>query len=467
MARQNIILENLHIDRVAAEGKCVSKVDGKVIFTSKTAPGDIIDARVTKKKKNYVEATPIRYLQKSALRVEPVCTHFELCGGCKWQHLPYESQLEFKQQQVIDQLQRIGKLDTSDIRPILGSAKIFKYRNKLEYTFTNYKWLTEEQIQSGEEINRNGVGFHLPGRFSSVLDIDNCHLQKEPSNEIRLFVKFFALRNNLTFYNVKVHKGLLRNMVVRTTEGDDLMIIMQFGEDNLKDINLLMKEIKEHFPEITSLNYVINTKKNDAYYDQEVIHFSGKAYITEVMDGISFKIGPKSFFQTNSTQAIQLYEKAIELAGLNGQQITYDLYCGTGTISNLVSSKSLKVIGIEYIPEAILDARENSKRNGITNTYFEAADIKDILNKEYFELHGTPDVIITDPPRAGMHQEVVASINASGAEKVVYISCNPATQARDLELMTNYDISTIQPVDMFPHTHHVENIVLMTLKSYI
>ncbi len=465
MRRQNNILENLQIDRVAAEGKCVSKVDGKVIFTTKTAPGDIIDARIIRKKKNYLEAIPIRYLQKSDLRVDPFCTHFELCGGCKWQHLPYKSQLEFKQQQVIDQLERIGKLNASTIQPILGSSNTVKYRNKLEYTFTNHKWLTEEQIQSGEEINRNGVGFHLPGKFNHVLDLDQCHLQREPTNEIRLFVKFFAIRNNLTFYNVKIHKGLLRNMVVRTTEGDDLMIILQFGEDNKKDIKLLMTEIKLRFPEITSLNYIVNTKKNDSYYDLDVINFSGKDHITETVEGIKFKIGPKSFFQTNTTQAIQLYKKAIELAGLDGQQVVYDLYCGTGTISNLISKKSLKVIGIEYIPEAIEDARENSKLNGIENTYFEAADIKDVLTKEYFEKHGQPDVIITDPPRAGMHKEVVNSINASGTKRLVYISCNPATQARDLELLTNYDISAIQPIDMFPHTHHVENIVLMTLKS--
>ena len=465
MRRQNTILENLRIDAVAAEGKCVSKTDGKVIFTSKTAPGDVIDARIVRKKKNYLEAETIRYIKKSAQRIEPFCSHFELCGGCKWQHLPYDDQLKFKEQQVIDQLQRIGKLEISNVQPILGSTETTKYRNKLEYTFTNYKWLTKQQIDSGEEINRNGLGFHLPGRFDRVLDIDQCHLQKEPTNDLRVFIKFFAINNGLSFYNVKKHEGLLRNLIVRTTEGDDLMVIVQFGENDMDGIVKIMKEIKENFPEITSLNYIINQKGNDSFYDLEVINFSGKSYIKESISGITFKIGPKSFFQTNTKQATHLYNKAIEMAELDGSQIVYDLYCGTGTISNLIAAKSKKVIGIELIPEAIDNANENSTYNNISNTYFEAADIKDVLNNEFFDAHGTPDVIITDPPRSGMHTDVVKAINESGASKIVYISCNPATQARDLELLTNYKVSVVQPIDMFPHTHHVENIVSLTLKS--
>ncbi len=464
-SKKKIVLENLTVESVAAEGKCIAHADGKVVFLTKCAPGDVVDARVTKKKLNYYEAVPTTYHQLSSVRQDPFCTHFNLCGGCKWQHMEYSSQLEYKQQQVVDQLERIGKLSLPPISPIIGSENTQLYRNKLEYTFTDSKWLTDDQVKSSEEIDRNGVGFHIPGRFDRIVDLDQCFLQKEPTNELRLYIKFFAIRNKMSFYNTKNHSGLLRNLVIRTTENDEVMVIVQFGKNDHENIKKLMQAIVNDFPEITSLNYIINTKKNDSYYDQEVINYSGLNYITEEINGIKFRVGPKSFFQTNTAQAKLLYAKVIVLADIKDNEVVYDLYCGTGTISNLVANKSKKVIGLEYVPEAIEDAELNSKINNISNTQFIAGDIKDLLSDNFFKEHSKPDLIITDPPRAGMHKDVVEAINNSGANKVVYVSCNPATQARDLELMSEmYVVEVVQPVDMFPQTHHVENIVLLSRK---
>ncbi len=436
-----------------------------MIFISGAAPGDLVDIRIVKKKKNYLEAVPITFHEWSDKRVEPFCYHFGQCGGCKWQHLNYESQLEFKQQQVIDQLERIGKVQIPRISPIIPSDKTQLYRNKLEYTFTNRRWLTKEEIESGEEINRNGLGFHMPGRFDRLLDIDHCYLLPEPSNELRLFIKFFAISHNLTFYDVHSFSGLLRNLIIRVADTGEIMVVIQFGENNPDKIRLLMDEVHTSFPEITSLNYVVNTRKNDKFNDLEVKNYAGSPYISETMDDFRFRIGPKSFFQTNTAQALKLYRTAREFAGLTGKEVVYDLYCGAGTISNFIARDAARVVGLEYIEDAVHDARANSEINNIENTKFFSGDIKDNLNTEFFSTHGNPDVIITDPPRAGMHKEVVKALMSSKADKIVYISCNPATQARDIELMSEYyNVLKIQPVDMFPHTQHVENVVLLNHK---
>ncbi|MCH8231204.1 MAG: 23S rRNA (uracil(1939)-C(5))-methyltransferase RlmD [Bacteroidetes bacterium] len=465
MRIKNNIIRNIRVESVAAEGKGIGKNNGQVIFISGTAPGDLVDVRILKKKKNYLEAVPLKFHELSDKRVEPFCYHFGQCGGCKWQHLNYESQLEIKQQQVIDQLERIGKVQIPRINPIIASDKTQLYRNKLEYTFTNRRWLTKEEIETGEDINRSGLGFHMPGRFDRVLDIDHCYLLPEPSNELRLFMKFFAINNNLTFYDVYSHSGLLRNLIIRVTDTGEIMVIIQFGENNPDKIRFLMDEVNTSFPEITSLNYVVNTKKNDTFYDLEVKNYAGTQYITETMDDIHFRIGPKSFFQTNTSQALKLYRTAREFAGLTGNEVVYDLYCGAGTISNFIARNARRVIGLEHIEEAVNDAKINSEINNIENTEFYCGDIKDNLNAEFFSTHGNPDVIITDPPRAGMHKDVVKALIASEANKIVYISCNPATQARDIELMTEYyNVLNVQPVDMFPHTQHVENVVLLQQK---
>lgn len=465
MRTKTNIIRNIRVESVAAEGKCIGKNNGQVIFISGTAPGDLVDVRILKKKKNYLEAVPLKFHELSDKRVEPFCFHFGPCGGCKWQHLNYESQLEFKQQQVIDQLERIGKVQIPQISPIIASDKTQRYRNKLEYTFTNRRWLTKAEIETGENINRNGLGFHMPGRFDRVLDIDHCYLLPEPSNELRLFMKFFAINNNLTFYDVHSHSGLLRNLIIRVTDTGEIMVIIQFGENNTDKIRFLMDEVNTSFPEITSLNYVVNTKKNDTFNDLEVKNYAGTPYITETMDDLHFRIGPKSFFQTNTSQALKLYRIAREFAGLTGNEVVYDLYCGAGTISNFIARNAGLVIGLEHIKEAVNDAKINSEINNIENTEFYCVDIKDNLNADFYSTHGNPDVIITDPPRAGMHKDVVKTLIASEANKIVYISCNPATQARDIELMSGYyNVSNVQPVDMFPHTQHVENVVLLQQK---
>ncbi|PIB35943.1 23S rRNA (uracil-5-)-methyltransferase RumA [Reichenbachiella sp. 5M10] len=463
--RKQIRLDHLEIEAVAAEGKSVARHDGQVVFVKGAVPGDVVDVQVTKKRKAFMEGSPVVFHQYSDLRVDPVCDYFGTCGGCKWQHLNYPSQLEYKQQQVEDSLQRIAKVELAGMSPIIGSQKKLRYRNKLEFTFSNKKWLTKEQISTEEEIQRNGLGFHIPGLFDKVVDVDTCHLMEEPTNAIKNEIRAYALRNGLTFFDIRDQHGLLRNLMIRLTDHGDLMVLLQFFEPDMEAIDGLMAHVQNAFPEITSLLYVINQKKNDTIFDQEVIVYHGEDHIVETMGDLRFKIGPKSFYQTNSAQAKLLYDKTIEFAGLTGDELVYDLYTGTGTIANYCAHSAKKVIGIEYVEDAIKDAFVNSEVNGITNTDFFAGDMKDVLNDSFVREHGTPHVIITDPPRAGMHEDVVDMILKLAPQKVVYVSCNPATQARDIALMdASYRVERIQPVDMFPHTHHVENIVLLIKK---
>ncbi len=464
--RINTVFEGVKIESMAAEGKCIARVDDKVIFVKEAAPGDVADIRITRKKKSFLEGVPIKFHEYSDKRAEPFCEHFGICGGCKWQHINYETQLFYKRQQVIDCLERIAKVELPEIQPILSSESTRYYRNKMEYTFTNRKWLTPEEIKSGKEINRDAVGFHIPGRFDWVIDIEKCHLQDDISNKIRLEIKEFAKDNDLSFYDILKNNGLLRILIVRITSLGEIMVIVQFGENDTSKIDLLLSHVKEIFPEITSLQYVINTKKNDTFNDLEVKTFSGKSYITEQLENLKFRIGPKSFFQTNSQQALTLYKVARDFAGLSGDEVVYDLYTGTGTIANFVAKGAKKVVGLEYVEDAIKDANTNTEINNITNTEFFSGDIKDLLDETFLSAHGQPDVIITDPPRAGMHKDVVEMLLKAKAQKIVYISCNPATQARDVAVLdVQYKVTKVQPVDMFPQTHHVENVVLLELKN--
>lgn len=460
------IIENVEIVDVAAEGKSIAKIDDMVVFIPYGAPGDIVDIKLDKKKKSFAEAHIERMVRPSEIRIEPFCEHFGVCGGCKWQHLPYDFQLKFKRQQVVDALQRIAKVEIPEIPTTIGSDNTTCYRNKLEYTFSNKSWLTFEQMKSGEEFpDRNAVGFHIPGAFDKVLNINKCWLQDNISDEIRLFIRDYALSKGYTFYDLKNQQGLMRTIMVRIASTCEIMLIVVFGEDNPEAVNDVMEAIKEKFPQITSLLYVINLKVNDTIGDQEVITYSGKPYIEEEMEGLKFRIGPKSFYQTNSHQAYKLYSKTREFAHLTGNELVYDLYTGTGTIANFVARQCRKVVGIEYVPEAIDDARLNSQVNGIDNTLFYAGDMKDILTDSFVAEHGVPDVMIIDPPRAGMHEDVVKVILNAAPKRIVYVSCNPATQARDVALLDcKYKITDIQPVDMFPHTHHVENIIAMDLR---
>lgn len=460
------IIENVEIVDVAAEGKSIAKIDDMVVFIPYGAPGDIVDIKLDKKKKSFAEAHIERMVKPSEIRVEPFCEHFGVCGGCKWQHLPYDFQLKFKRQQVVDALQRIAKVEIPEIPETIGSDNTTCYRNKLEYTFSNKSWLTFEQMKSGEEFpDRNAVGFHIPGAFDKVLNINKCWLQDDISNEIRLFIRDYALSKGYTFYDLKNQQGLMRTIMVRITSACEIMLIVVFGEDNPEAVTDVMGAIKEKFPQITSLLYVINLKANDTIGDQEVITYAGKPYIEEEMEGLKFRIGPKSFYQTNSHQAYKLYSKTREFAHLTGNELVYDLYTGTGTIANFVARQCRKVVGVEYVPEAIEDARLNSQVNGIDNTLFYAGDMKDILTDSFVAEHGVPDVMIIDPPRAGMHEDVVKVILNAAPKRIVYVSCNPATQARDVALLDcKYKITDIQPVDMFPHTHHVENIIAMDLR---
>ena len=460
------IIENVEIVDVAAEGKSIAKIDDMVVFIPYGAPGDIVDIKLDKKKKSFAEAHIERMVRPSEIRIEPFCEHFGVCGGCKWQHLPYDFQLKFKRQQVVDALQRIAKVEIPEIPTTIGSDNTTCYRNKLEYTFSNKSWLTFEQMKSGEEFpDRNAVGFHIPGAFDKVLNINKCWLQDNISNEIRLFIRDYALSKGYTFYDLKNQRGLMRTIMVRIASTCEIMLIVVFGEDNPEAVNDVMEAIKEKFPQITSLLYVINLKVNDTIGDQEVITYSGKPYIEEEMEGLKFRIGPKSFYQTNSHQAYKLYSKTREFAHLTGNELVYDLYTGTGTIANFVARQCRKVVGVEYVPEAIDDARLNSQVNGIDNTLFYAGDMKDILTDSFVAEHGVPDVMIIDPPRAGMHEDVVKVILNAAPKRIVYVSCNPATQARDVALLDcKYKITDIQPVDMFPHTHHVENIIAMDLR---
>lgn len=461
------LLEGVTITDVAAEGKALARVNDLVVFVPYVAPGDIVDIQLIRKKHNYAEGKAVAFHKYAEERAVPFCEHFGVCGGCKWQHLPYEAQLRYKQKQVIDNLTRIGKVDLGEILPIMGSEKTRFYRNKLEFTFSNKKWLTEEQVQSGEPIEcMNGLGFHIPNMFDKVLDINKCWLQADISNRIRLAIKNYCLKHEgYPFYDLRNQEGFVRTLMIRTASTGDLMVVLVFYHEDKERREALLDYVAEQFPEITSLLYVINSKCNDTITDQEICLFKGKDFIIEEMEGLKFKIGAKSFYQTNSEQAYHLYSVARNFAGLTGSELVYDLYTGTGTIANFVSRQAKEVIGIEYVPEAIEDAKVNSALNGITNTKFFAGDMKDLLTQDFINEHGRPDVIITDPPRAGMHDDVIRTILFARPKRIVYVSCNPATQARDLNLLdVAYAVRKVQPVDMFPHTHHVENVVLLELK---
>lgn len=460
------LLEGIEITDVAAEGNAIARVDNMVIFVPYGAPGDVADIKIDRKKHSYAEGHIDRLVTPSDIRVEPRCEHFGTCGGCRWQHLPYQFQIEAKQRQVKDALDRIAKIEYPGIMPILGSKTIYGYRNKMEYTFSNRCWLTFEQMRSGEEFpDRDAAGFHIPGAFDKVLDIKQCHLQDDLGNRIRLFVKKYCKENNLPFYDLRAQHGFIRTLMIRIASTGEVMVVAVTGSDDVAAIESMLNALNAQFPEITSLHYVINLKVNDSIADQNVIHFSGKPYIEEEMEGLKFRVGPKSFYQTNSLQAYELYKVVRDFAELKGNELVYDLYTGTGTIANFVSSRANHVIGIEYVKEAIDDAIINSEANGITNTEFYAGDMKDVLTDEFIAGHGHPDVMIVDPPRAGMHQDVVDVILRARPKCIVYVSCNPATQARDLQLLDGaYRVIAVQPVDMFPHTHHVENVVKLTLR---
>ncbi|MDB0027112.1 23S rRNA (uracil(1939)-C(5))-methyltransferase RlmD [Flavobacteriales bacterium] len=464
--RKPIFLENIEIIDTANKGKSVAKHDGRAIFIEGGVPGDICDITVFKRRKKYWEARIKKIHTYSEKRTEPKCEHFGTCGGCKWQNMKYESQLSFKQNEVLNNLKRIGGIYLPHHQEIIGSENEYFYRNKMEYTFSNKRWLTIEEIQSEEDIkDKDACGFHVPGMFDKVINLNNCYLQQEPSNAIRLSVKKFADKNNLTYFDIRNHHGLLRNLMIRTSSTNDLMVLVQFYENDKKNINLLMEHIKTSFPKITSLLYIINQKANNTMYDQEVMCYNGEDHIMEEMDGLHFQIGAKSFFQTNSEQAKVLYRKTKELAQITKNDLVYDLYTGTGTIAQYVATSAKKVVGIDSVGEGIKAAYENAKCNNIDNCIFYTGDMKEIFTDEFIAKNGAPDVIITDPPRDGMHKKVVEQILKIGAKRIVYVSCNSATQARDLALMDElYKVNHIQPVDMFPQTHHVENIVVLELK---
>lgn len=458
------LLEKVTITDVAAEGKAVAKVNELVIFVPYVVPGDVVDLQVKRKKNHYAEAVAVKFHEKSPLRTEPFCSHFGVCGGCKWQCLSYEEQLKYKQKQVFDNLTRIGKVELPEFRPILGSEKTRFYRNKLEFTFSNKRWLTEEEVKQDVKYDQmNAVGFHIPGAFDKVLAIDKCWLQDDISNQIRNAVRDYAYAHNFPFFDLRTQEGLLRNIMIRTSSTGELMVVLQCkvtDDEGRRKMEEILQFMADSFPQITSLMYVINNKCNDTIGDLDVEVFKGNDHIFEEMEGLRFKVGPKSFYQTNSEQAYNLYKVAREFAGLTGNELVYDLYTGTGTIANFVARQARKVVGIEYVPEAIEDAKVNSTLNGIDNTLFYAGDMKDILTNDFIAEHGRPDVIITDPPRAGMHNDVIDVILAAEPKRIVYVSCNPATQARDLQLLDGkYKVTAVQPVDMFPHTHHVENVV--------
>ncbi len=461
------VFEKVEILDAGSEGKAVARVNDKVVFVPFVVPGDIVDIKITKKRSSYMEGRATHFHVYSEKRVEPVCEHFGLCGGCRWQNLSYEQQLIYKQKQVKDNLERIGKFEMPELQPILPSKNSYFYRNKLEFTFSNRKWLTDfSKEMNFEDQNMNGLGFHMPGIFDRIVDIEKCHLQEDPSNEIRLAVKQYAIEHNLEFYNVKSWTGFLRNIIIRNTSIGEWMVIVVFQHEEKEAMEGLLNYIADTFPMITSLMYVVNPKKNDVISDLEIQLFEGNPYIIEEMEGLKFKIGPISFYQTNPQQAYSLYKVAREFADLQGNEIVYDLYTGTGTIANFIAAKAKKVVGIEYVHSAILDARENSWLNEISNTVFYDGDIAIVLNEEFVELNGKPDIIITDPPRAGMHEKVVKQILKMAPQKIVYVSCNSATQARDVTILSeNYEVEKIQPVDMFPQTHHVENVMLLVRKN--
>ena len=460
------LLEKVTITDVAAEGKALAKVNDLVIFVPYVVPGDVVDLQIKRKKNHYAEAVAVKIHEKSPLRAQPFCQHYGVCGGCKWQCLAYEEQIRYKQKQVYDNLTRIGKVELPEFMPILGSEKTKFYRNKLEFTFSNKRWLTEEEVREDVKYDQmNAVGFHIPGAFDKVLAIEKCWLQDDISNQIRNAIRDYAYEHDYAFFNLRTQEGMLRNIMIRTSSTGELMVLLQckiVEERELVKMKELLQYVADKFPQITSLLYVINNKCNDTIGDLDVEVFKGNDHIFEEMEGLRFKIGPKSFYQTNSEQAYNLYKVARDFAGLTGEELVYDLYTGTGTIANFVSCQAKKVIGIEYVPEAIEDAKVNSEINGITNTLFYAGDMKDILTQDFINEHGRPDVIITDPPRAGMHNDVIDVILFAEPKRIVYVSCNPATQARDLQLLdAKYKVVAVRPVDMFPHTHHVENVVLL------
>lgn len=463
----DLILENVKIEAVAAEGKSLAHVDGTVVFVEFAVPGDIVNVKVTKKKKNYMEGFILEIVKPSEDRLQPFCEHFGICGGCRWQPLPYDMQLKAKQQQVWDQLVRIGHLEIPDISPILPSDKTKYYRNKLEFTFSNKRWIyNNEDPDSLTDEERLGLGFHVGKFFDKVLDIKHCSLQPEPSNEIRLFIREYAVTHNLEFYNIRENTGFLRNIIIRNNQVGDVMLTVCFAYDDQDKIVPMLDAIAAEFPQIKSLHYVINEKLNDSISDLDCILYKGEDAIWETMGKLKFKIGPKSFYQTNSEQAYKLYSVAKEFAALTGNEVVYDLYTGTGTIAQFISDKASKVVGIEYVKEAIEDARINAEANGITNCTFFDGDMKDILTADFIKEHGKPEVMIIDPPRAGMHPDVVKVIMEAAPERIVYVSCNPASQARDLAMMSPmYEITAVQPVDMFPHTMHVENVCALKLKD--
>ena len=464
------VLENITITDVAAEGKALTRVGEMVVFVPFAVPGDIVDLQIKKKKHSYCEAEVVRFIKYSNVRATPKCEHFGVCGGCKWQNLPYEEQLKAKQKQVYDQLRRIGKVELPEFQPIMGSVKTFEYRNKLEFGCCNKRWLTKDQVASGFKYdNMNGIGFHITGAFDKILPIEKCWLMDDTHNQIRNAIRDYAFENNLNFFDLRGQKGLLRDIIIRNSNTGEWMVIVQFHYDQEGDeqkAKALLQHVADKFPQITALMYVNNQKCNDTIGDQDVMVFKGNDHIFETMEGLKFKVGPKSFYQTNTDQAYLLYKVAREFAQLTGEEIVYDLYTGTGTIANFVAHKAKKVIGIEYVPEAIEYAKVNSQVNGIENTSFFAGDMKDILTDDFIAEHGRPDVIITDPPRAGMHPDVISVIMKARPKRIVYVSCNPSTQARDLQLLdAEYKVVKVQPVDMFPHTPHVENVVLLELKN--
>ena len=464
------LLEKVAITGVAAEGKALARVNDLVVFVPYVVPGDVVDLQVRRKKHSYAEAEAVKFYEYSAERAKPFCKHYCVCGGCKWQCLAYEHQLKYKQQQVYDALTRIGKVELPEIIPILGSEQICEYRNKLEFTFSNKRWLTWEEVARNVQYdNMDALGFHISGAFDKVLDIEECWLMTGLNNRLRNGIRDFAHRENIPFYDLRSHSGVLRSMMIRTSTTDEVMLLLQARvecDNDMVQLEKVLQYIADAFPEVTSLLYVVNNKCNDTFGDLEVVTYKGTDVIYEEMEGLRFKVGPKSFYQTNSKQAYNLYKVAREFASLTGDEVVYDLYTGTGTIANFVASKAKKVIGIEYVEDAIIDARVNAELNGFDNLAFFAGDMKDILTRDFINEHGRPDVIITDPPRAGMHEDVVSTILFAAPKRIVYVSCNPATQARDLQLLdADYKVVAVRPVDMFPHTHHVENVVLLERRS--
>lgn len=466
MSRKKKMVYDVPVVDVADRGKSVAKdAEGRVYFIDKAVPGDIVDILVLKKKKSFFQGVVKEYKKKSEFRVEPKCEHFGVCGGCKWQHLDYEAQLRFKSNTVINAMTRIGKVDPTIIKPINGAKEIFNYRNKLEYSFSNKRWLTEAEVQTDGKINQSpALGFHAPGAFDKVVDVNTCHLQEHLSNDIRNFVRNYTKEHQLEYYDARAHTGLMRNMILRNTSLGQWMLIMSFAHED-EAVIPMMNRLKDKFPQITSLHYVINKKFNDTILDQDIILYNGEPFIIEQLGDVQYKIGPKSFFQTNTAQANVLFDTVVEFADLKGDENVYDLYTGLGSIALYVSKMAGHVTGIEEVEAAIVDAKENARFNSIDNTTFYAGDVKDILTPEFSQKHGKPDLVITDPPRVGMHKDVVETLLKLEAPKIVYVSCNPATQARDLDLLSEkYNVKSMQPVDMFPHTHHIENVALLELK---